>query len=717
MSPRLVRILAPAVAALAVTAACSATPAIDSTARFDASAQDARAEAAADAGPDGPPTDPTLGDPCGDDAQCGDGLDCTYDRCDRTLSPPRCRNTPDDSQCADALFCNGKERCVPRLGCRPGEPVTCQDGDSCTIDACVEATKACVRVPRDLDGDGEADDHCAGGTDCDDLDPNVGATRAEVCGNGRDDNCNRRVDETPCSSPADDTCATARTFTAPALISLSTAATRRDFFTTCSVASPTAARDVVVAIVVPGAPTDPPRDLEVFATSAPGTSGDTAVAILSACAPAGAELACGHTPLASQARARARSVRPGTYYVVVTTQTEAAVELSVELSAATPPSPNESCAAPLAVATDTPFTVTLVDAARDLTSACDSETGELTFAFTLTEPRDVRVVSARLRGTGVPVVSLREPGACANELRCRVGPTPPLLARSLPAGTHVLAVAATAALDANVIVQTLPPTVAPASATCAAPPALAPNTTVTVDLSGYDEIPNGCLPGGPTAAFDLTLAQPSDVLLVGRFPTTEQGAVSLSAVGCTKPDTLACQRDTTPARVGKRNVPAGTYRALLHDERGERASLGAFVRPTVPPTPVTADGCADAHVIPLTGGFFTGDTSARAPDFSASCDGVGGPPAGAGDQLLKLTLPDRRRVLFDMEGSSYATLLNVREGAACPGSEVTSGCHVGARASRSFLDLDLAAGTYWVQVDGLAGASGAWNLDVRILPP
>ncbi|HQY64313.1 MAG TPA: hypothetical protein PK141_23100, partial [Polyangiaceae bacterium] len=670
MTSRLARIIGPALASLAVIGACSSTPAIDSTARFDGGAQDARPEAATDAGPDGPPTDPTLGDPCGDDSQCGDGLDCTFDRCDRTLSPPRCRNTPDDSQCADTLYCNGRERCVPRLGCRAGEPVTCQDGDSCTIDACVESTKACVRMPRDLDGDGEADDHCAGGTDCDDLDPNVGARRTEVCGNGRDDNCSRRVDEAPCSVPADDTCATARTVTAPALVALSTAATRRDFFTSCSVATPTAARDVVVAVVVPGAPTDPPQDLEVFATSAPGAaSADTAVAILSSCVPAGAELACGHAPLSSQARARARSVRPGTYYVVVTTQNETTVELSVELSAPTPPPPNESCAAPLAVATDTPFTVSLVDAARDLTSACESATGELTYAFTLTEPRDVRVVSARLRGAGLPVVSLREPGACTNELRCRVGPTPPLLARSLPAGTHVLAVAGSAALDANVIVQTLPPTVAPPSTTCAAPPALTHDATVTVDLSGYDEIPSGCLPGGPTAAFALTLAQPSDVLLVGRFPTTEQGAVSLSAVGCTKADSLACQRDTTPARVAKRNVPAGTYRALLHDERGERASLGAFVRPTVPPTAVVADGCADAYGIPLAGGFFTGDTSARTPDFSASCDGVGGPAAGAGDQLLKLTLPDRRRVLLDMAGSSYATLLNVREGAACPGTE------------------------------------------------
>ncbi len=694
-----------------VVAACSATPAIDTTVRFDGGATDAARDAVVDAGPDGPSSDPTLGGPCQDDAQCGDGLDCTFDRCDPALG--RCRNTPDDTQCADAVYCNGRERCVPRLGCRAGEPVTCQDGDSCTIDSCVEATRSCERVPRDLDGDGEADDHCAGGTDCDDLDPNVGRSRAEVCGNGRDDNCDRRVDETPCVAPQDDTCQTARTVTAPALLTVSTAATRRDFFTSCGVGTPSASRDIVVRVVVPGGPADPPSDLEVFATS---PTGDTAVAILSACTPSGAELACGHTKLSPQARARARSVPPGTYFVVVTTQGEASVDLAIERSPGTVKPTNEGCSKPTPIAIDTPFTVSLVDATRDLASACESETGELTYAFTLTQPQDVRVVSARLRGSGVPVLSFRDP-TCTGELRCRSGPTPPLLSRSLPAGTHVLAVGATAALDANVVVQTSAPTTAPPSSTCAAPPVIAHNTTVGVELAGFDEIQNGCLPGGPSAAYELSLTQPSDVLLVGRFPTTEQGAVALGGLACTKADTLVCQKDSTPARVAKRNVPPGTYRALIHDERGERASLGVFVRPTVAPVVVTAEGCSDAQIVPPEGGFFTGDTTARAADFSASCDGPGGTPNGAKDQLLKLTLTDRRRVILDMQGSSYATLLNVRGGATCPGTELANGCYVGLRGARSFLDLDLAAGIYWLQVDGYAGASGTWNLDVRVLPP
>ena len=316
----------------------------------------------------------------------------------------------------------------------------------------------------------------------------------------------------------------------------------------------------------------------------------------------------------------------------------------------------------------------------------------------------------------MPVASFRDPG-CTNETRCRTGSAPPLLARSLPAGTHVIAISATTALDANVVLQTSPPTTPPANGSCGAPPALVHDATVVQSLAPYDEIPTGCLPGGPTAAYALVLTQPSDVLLVGRFPQNELGAVSLNLPTCVKADEIVCQKDSTPARVSRRNVPAGTYRVLVHDERGETVSLGAFVRPTVAPLTITSDGCGDAATIPVEGGFFTGDTTTRTPDFIASCDSPGGGPNGANDQMMKLVLPARRRVIFDMQGSTFPTLLNVRRGAACPGAEIPGACYVGFRASRSFLDLTLDAGTYWVQIDGHAGASGSWNLDVRVLPP
>src|SRR5262249_35105135 len=66
-----------------------------------------------DAGPD---ADPTLGGPCLDNGQCDDGIACTYDICDLDLK--RCRFTPDDAQCQNAVYCDGVERCDNKLGCR-----------------------------------------------------------------------------------------------------------------------------------------------------------------------------------------------------------------------------------------------------------------------------------------------------------------------------------------------------------------------------------------------------------------------------------------------------------------------------------------------------------------------------------------------------------------------------------------------------------------------
>ena len=677
-----------------------------------------------DAGTDGdatdekvPDVDPTIGGPCTDDQQCDDKLPCTFDRCDQAIT--RCRNVPDDTQCDDQTYCNGREVCVLRQGCTAGPVVTCQDGSVCTIDRCNESTKSCERKPRDLDGDGDPDDHCVGKADCDDLDPNISSTRSEVCGNFVDDNCDGRVDEPGCVQPANDVCATALSVTAPGTYLLSTVATRKDYSTTCSVTTPSSAKDVVVRVVVPGVAGDPPQDIEVWANAQASTN-EVAIALQATCGQVASEVGCGHVAGSSSARAIVRSAAAGsTVAVVVTSQLEGAVDLKVDIRGGTTAPLNETCAAPESVPLETPITVSLVDAAKDVPTDCDaSKTGELTYSFTLAAPQDVRIFASTLVGSGAPVVSLRD-ASCASELRCRVGSTAPVFARSLAAGTHVFTVSATRQIDASVLVRTYPPTAAPANQTCATAPPIATNTTVTVDLSAQeDAIKNGCLPGGSAAAYDLTLTQPSDVLVVGRFAQNELGGVSLNGVGCTTADVLQCAKGATPQRVSRRNLPAGSYRVVVADELGQNAQVSVLVRPAVPPTSVGAsDGCASPFAIPAGGGFFTGNTTSSTADFNASCDAPGQPIGGARDQLLKLELTQPKRVVFDMSGSFYTTLLDLRKGATCPGIEVPNACHVGFQASRSFLDLPLTAGTYFVQVDGYSADKGAWNLDVRVLPP
>src|SRR5205823_1214174 len=104
---------------------------------------------------------------------------------------------------------------------------------------------------------------------------------------------------------------------------------------------------------------------------------------------------------------------------------------------------NESCASiPVDVPLDTAITVSLVDPAKDIPSACDKvQTGELTYSFTLPGPgnADVKIFASTLMGIGLPVVSLRDT-SCTDELRCRVGPVPPLFARGLAPGPHAFTV-------------------------------------------------------------------------------------------------------------------------------------------------------------------------------------------------------------------------------------------------------------------------------------
>jgi hypothetical protein len=165
-------------------------------------------------------------------------------------------------------------------------------------------------------------------------------------------------------------------------------------------------------------------------------------------------------------------------------------------------------------------------------------------------------------------------------------------------------------------------------------------------------------------------------------------------------------------------VPAGTYYVVAESLLGEDIQLTAFVRDAVPPTQVPfAAGCGEVFPIPSTGGFFQGNTANSTANFPAGCDNGGVPGNGAPDELLELTLAAPKRVVFDMEGSGYNTILDIRQGPSCPGTEIPSGCTVGLPPFRSYLDLELAAGTYYIQVDGYELASGPWFLDVRVVDP
>jgi hypothetical protein len=99
-----------------------------------------------------------------------------------------------------------------RKVCREVAPVDCDDGDLCTIDACVPESGACEYAPAslDLDGDGfngpregaKAGDPDSCGDDCDDTSPAAFPGNLEVC-DGVDNDCNEVVDDNASFTPVD----------------------------------------------------------------------------------------------------------------------------------------------------------------------------------------------------------------------------------------------------------------------------------------------------------------------------------------------------------------------------------------------------------------------------------------------------------------------------------------------------------------------------------
>ena len=672
---------------------------------------------------DAGPADDTLGGPCNDDAQCDDEIACTVDSCDMTLS--RCRHSPDDASCQDGLFCNGFERCEAKIGCLAGAPVACSDGDVCTIDACVEATGACSQTLRDADQDGTPDGHCVANGDCNDNDPAIHPGVPEVCKNLRDDNCNGMIDEAGCATPSHDGCLDPLVINAPGAYALDTTAATLDFAASCGVMNQASARDVVAALVLPKGP---PIDVEITART---NSADVAVALLGQCGDPSSELACSGSFFSVNsgrfAKIRARGLGDPAKDIALPIYVFSDANTTVVLDVAfLPPEPaptNETCGTAVDIPLGTPVFSPVIGVDTDLGSACSPLTGELVYHFDLATPSDVHVYASSVDGDGLPVISLRS-AACAlpeDEITCSSAEAVDLFRHALPAGTYFVGVAGSApTVVATTVVASAPTNPSP-DETCSGAPLLAPNTTLNVDLGDrQDDIALGCLAGAVDAAYRLDLPVASDVLLVERISQNDTGAISLALPACAEAsDQLACYAGSpSPIRAGKRNLGAGEYRVVAESALGQPVQVTAFVRKSAPPFLVPfADACADALTIPSTGGFFQGNTANATPQFEAGCDQGGTPEGGAPEQLLRLDLPQPKRVVLDMSGSAYSTLLDVRKGPDCPGVEVPKACAAGYSQTRSFLDLSLPAGTYFIQVDGFAGDAGPWFLDVRVVDP
>lgn len=657
----------------------------------------------------GDQVDPTLGGPCEDDGQCDDKVDCTVDHCDTTIG--RCRFEPDDARCADPSYCNGAEKCDVRGGCMAGEVVACSDNSTCTIDTCVEETQSCRHEPRDADGDGDPTRNC-GGQDCDDTNPLVSGKTSEVCGNKRDDDCDGEIDEADCASPEHDSCATALMIDEQGYYDVDLTATKLDYPSDCATEDD-GFRDSVLQVTLPDGG---PWDLDVTGKL---DSGALALATSESCGSL-KDQTCQKAFLApaggSASRLILRGVPAGAYPIYVQSDTEASVQVNVRWRAAEPKL-GEYCedAIPLE-ASGPPVLVRLPGYSLDTSSLCQPDTGDAFVAFTLEEAADITLVAEAKNELGVPVIALLD-DTCRREMTCRNSQPGRLFVRDLAPGHYRVLVAGSGLDDISVRLDAAPVTPTPPGEGCDNAPPLSVGVEELVDLSVHeDAVFPHCLVGAPDATFEFGLEAKRDVMLVGRFSSGDTGSLSISSSPCTA--NRACEAGGPVLRAVKYSLEPGDYRGIIESARGNPVALSWFTRPPVAPLHVPfADDCRGVVTIPEQGGRFTGNTNNSFPDFSAGCDVGGQSEGGAPDQILKLTLTAPRRVILDMRGSNYATMLSVRRGPDCPGEELQLACATGYYDPRSFLDLDLQAGDYFVQIDGYDGASGAWKLDVFTAEP
>jgi Putative metal-binding motif len=461
-------------------------------------------------------------------------------------------------------------------------------------------------------------------------------------------------------------------------------------------------------------------------------SGNLVLAGTDDCGKASGETACtasiAVSGIGTVARLVLRDLAPGAHAVYVAADRETDIELHVDYQTPAPAPTNETCGTSDELVPGVPVDVLLAGLGTDLETACDSATGELVYHFTLTDPSDVRIDGVALDSYGAPVISLRD-AACvsdASEITCRSGAPSELFARALAAGTYTVAVSGTGPAEVEVVLSVSPASMPPPTEGCSDPPALDPGVTEQVSLAdATDAVQIGCLVGAPDATYALDLTESSDVLLVQTGSDGDTGGVLVADAPCSNAgDALSCQSsDQWPVRTVAHGVGPGNLRAVVETAEGNPTTLTAFTRPAVSSVFVQgADECDTAYEIPSTGGRFEGNTANEYAQYDASCDYGGQGPGGAPDQLLQITLDEQTRVVLDATGSSYQTILVLRQADGCPGDEVEGACSVSYMATGatlptySYIDQVLDPGTYYIQLDGYNGDSGRWTLEVFTSP-
>lgn len=640
---------------------------------------------------------------CSRNRDCDDGVECTDDRCDTDRG--YCLNEVNHEVCQDDSFCNGREVCIPSRGCDRGAPESCNDDDVCTLDACDEENDTCLHRMRDLDGDGDPDEHCMGGRDCDDLDPRVSSVSPELCEDGVDNNCNGQVDdeeEGGCASGPHDTCADPLDATGGGFFVLSTVGTVADYMATCGFG---VMHDVVMSFT-----TEEAHDVVVRVSSDVPTN----LALQTTCGSRTEELDCLAT---FDGEIKSRALPPGTYYVLVQTTDPTEVGVEIVLTDPTPPPANLTCAGAIDVSAGGVFRGSFVDVESSTDHVCGTFGGaDLYYRFTTTETRDVSIRASTDTGDQVTLAVRRTCADATTLVRCANASPSSMLLHELPPGDYFLVVEGPSfrETDFTLTFELLPPTPPPPGDQCGNPLPLVFGEATAGTLLGFeDDVPTTCGYHYRDVVYSFVLTERSDVRI--EVSSSSGGYFFVeTTLNCGRRPELRCVGGS-PSRTVLRALEPGTYFVIVESFTARAFVITATAGPPITVTDVTGnDTCATAAVVPATGGVFSGNTSTLANDYTWSCGASG----GSSDAIFRLDLATRRRVVANTDGSTYDTLLGLRrEPCDGPGGEVV--CRDdGGFMMPDTLDQTLDPGTWYLVVDGFGSAmSGPYLLDVMLMDP
>jgi hypothetical protein len=643
------------------------------------------------------------GDQCEEADECDDRVDCTIDTCEYGW----CVNTPDNESCADGLLCNGNEVCHPRDGCGPPGPEDifrgCDDMDPCTMDICVEPAEpgmsyTCDHPGLDRDGDEHIDDHCEGGDDCDDMDPNVFPDAGEWCFDEKDNDCDDLIDaaDTADCTLTYDNCSSPKVLPLNRTVEGFNIGATGDVDSDCDSSSNP---DVVFSFTLTEM-----SDVELSVMGREGwfyVYGD----VQTVCGDRTSSLFCdGDSPY----RTCLKGLDAGTYYFVVSSWDEQVFDIRVDATPAAGPLEGDDCDSAIDVSAGGTYFGDLYCAGDDVTLGCASwaHNKEMVYTFTTTAAQDVHVRASSPTSSiyGSLVTDCTVP---STYIDCGSDYPFERIYGALPAGTYYLIVESYNPDEFTLDIDFTTPSAPPANNTCSAPTDVSAGGTWSDSLvSATDDGLTSCHSSGYLDAFyTFTTTELQDVLIDASGLSGYTVYWALQTVCGDSSSDVYCERSAGTSHLF-RSLAAGTYYIIVQSSyQGDYDLDVTFSAPTTACSGITTISSSTT---------VTGDTTGRPNDFETTCGGRARGP----DLAYLLSLTEESDVVAEvLPPETWDSVLHLREICDDPTSELACDDD-SAGSNRARIELfGLAAGDYILVMDGYGSwAYGTYSLQVTITP-